>query len=136
MAGNTDWINIDDALDDSLELTGECANGHTDCLSNVTYVEPGIIPLQEYGVMDVNGQTIPDNELMSHALSNTVDPPQFSSDAHFTIRRSSAFINEYVHVDEHTSQHFDGGPSNANHLLGSFPVLFPYGMGGFEVDSG
>ncbi|KAH9033810.1 hypothetical protein EDB85DRAFT_1816708, partial [Lactarius pseudohatsudake] len=23
---------------------------------------------------------------------------------------------------------------NPNHLLGSFPCLFPYGLGGFEVD--
>ena len=27
----------------------------------------------------------------------------------------------------------DGGPSNPNHLLRSFPILFPYGAGGFEV---
>ena len=27
----------------------------------------------------------------------------------------------------------DSGPSNPNHLLGLFPVLFPYGKGGFEV---
>ncbi len=27
----------------------------------------------------------------------------------------------------------DGGPSNPNHLLGAFPVLFPFGIGGFET---
>ncbi len=27
----------------------------------------------------------------------------------------------------------DGGLSNPNHLLGAFPVLFPYGLGGFKT---
>jgi hypothetical protein len=49
------------------------------------------------------------------------------------IRRGSAFVNEYARVDPSTGQRNDGGPSDANHLLGSFPTLFPFGLGGFET---
>jgi hypothetical protein len=50
------------------------------------------------------------------------------------IRRGSAFVNEYARVDSLTGQRNDGGPGDPNHLLGTFPTLFPFGMGGFEVD--
>lgn len=67
---------------------------------------------------------------MAHALSNTASEENGNS---FYVRRGSAFINEYARVDPISKQRYDGGPSNANHLLGSFPTLFPYGLGGFEV---
>lgn len=51
----------------------------------------------------------------------------------FIIRRGSAFVNEYARKDPMTGERNDGGPSNPNHLLGSFPTLFPYGRGGFET---
>lgn len=31
-------------------------------------------------------------------------------------------------------RHYDGGVDDPNHLLAPFPVLFPYGLSGFEVD--
>ena len=43
-------------------------------------------------------------------------------------------MNEYARVDPVTGQRNDGGPGDANHLLGSFPTLFPYGLGGFEIE--
>ena len=43
-------------------------------------------------------------------------------------------MNEYVRVDPLTGQRNNGGPSDANHLLGSFPTLFPFGQGGFEIN--
>ncbi|KAF5321196.1 hypothetical protein D9619_001956 [Psilocybe cf. subviscida] len=97
-------------------------------------VEPRTMPtstflLQSLGVVDIEGDDISSVELMSHALSNSgmaVAPDDY------TIRRGSAFINEYARVDSE-GQRTDGGPSNANHLLGSFPTLFPYGEGGFET---
>ncbi|RDB23671.1 hypothetical protein Hypma_009541 [Hypsizygus marmoreus] len=93
--------------------------------------EPAVIPIMAHGVVDVAGDDVPDNDILAHAFNNTAsDIPKPES---FHIRRGSAFINEYARVDDATGQRTDGGPSNANHLLGSFPVLFPYGMGGFEV---
>jgi len=50
------------------------------------------------------------------------------------VRRGSVFVNEYGWADAATSMQNNGGPANPNHLLGAFPVLFPYGQGGFEVD--
>ncbi|RDB21373.1 hypothetical protein Hypma_011904 [Hypsizygus marmoreus] len=94
-------------------------------------IEPAIIPLQAHGVIDVSGDDVPDNDIMAHAFSNAVDDETRSEK--YKIRRGSAFINEYARVDETTGQRYDGGPSDANHLLGTFPVLFPYGVGGFEV---
>ncbi|RDB26251.1 hypothetical protein Hypma_006070 [Hypsizygus marmoreus] len=95
-------------------------------------INPGVIPLMAHGVVDVAGDDVPDNDILAHALSNVTsgDLPHTES---FHIRRGSAFVNEYARVDTTTGQCSDGGPSNANHLLGSFPTLFPYGFGGFEV---
>lgn len=80
--------------------------------------------------MDVEGLEISSAEIMAHALFNSAGS---TSPEDFAIKRGSAFINEYARKDE-TGQRFDGGPSNPNHLLGSFPTLFPYGQGGFEIE--
>lgn len=82
------------------------------------------------GVVDVDGCDITSTEIMAHALANSTIENQ-SGD--YTIRRGSAFVNEYARTDSATGLRNDGGPSNPNHLLGSFPTLFPYGKGGFET---
>lgn len=87
--------------------------------------------MQALGVVDVDGNDVPENELLAHALSNAANNGNRPDNFH--IRRSSAFVNEYARKDEATGQRSDGGPSNANHLLGTFPTLFPYGTGGLEV---
>ncbi|KAJ3568696.1 hypothetical protein NP233_g5549 [Leucocoprinus birnbaumii] len=92
--------------------------------------EPAVIPIHALGTIDVTGCTIPDAELMAHALANTAEG---HSGRDLQIRRGSAFVNEYARTDPITGERTDGGPSNPNHLLGSFPWLFPYGCGGFEV---
>jgi hypothetical protein len=92
-------------------------------------VLPAIIPLRSLGVVDVDGIAISDQELMAHALANTV---QQTMPEDFKIRHGSAFVNEYARTSE-DGQRNDGGPSNPNHLLGCFPTLFPYGQGGFEI---
>ncbi|TFK69980.1 hypothetical protein BDN72DRAFT_870513 [Pluteus cervinus] len=91
----------------------------------------GVIPIQSFGVVDVSGTSIPENDLMAHALANTANEQSIKE---FAIRRGSAFVNEYARLDPNTQLRTDGGPSNTNHLLGAFPVLFPYGQGGFEVE--
>ncbi|KAF8067607.1 hypothetical protein FPV67DRAFT_1449245 [Lyophyllum atratum] len=73
---------------------------------------------------------IPEEDIMAHALANTDDPPV----SDFVMRRSSTFVSEYPRIEKETGMRTDGGPSNANHLLGAFPTSFPYGLGGFEVD--
>lgn len=95
----------------------------------VNELEPAVFPLQALGVIDVGATDVPDSDLLAHALANTTNAPPKS----FQIRRGSAFVNEYARTDDETQQRTDGGPNNPNHLLGTFPVLFPYGMGGFEV---
>jgi len=89
-----------------------------------------VIPLQATGMIDISGSGVTDSDIMSHAFANASQEDEIPS---LLIQRSSAFINEYTHKDEITGLRSDGGPSNPNHLLGSFPVLFPYGAGGFEV---
>ncbi|KAJ7494790.1 hypothetical protein B0H11DRAFT_1910735 [Mycena galericulata] len=91
--------------------------------------EPGVFPLQAHGVLDVEGETVPDSDLLAHGLSN-VAARTVQKD--FLIRKGSAFVNEYPRLDEDGNR-FDGGPGNPNHMLGAFPVLFPYGEGGLEV---
>jgi hypothetical protein len=95
-----------------------------------TSTEPSVIPLSHLGVVDIDGVDVTDSELMAHALANCSEVRQ---EEDYMIRRGSAFVNEYARVDPLTSQRNDGGPSDANHLLGTFPTLFPYGQGGFET---
>jgi hypothetical protein len=89
------------------------------------------MPLSHLGVIDIDGLDVSETELMAHALANCHEPRQ---DEDFMIRRGSAFVNEYARVDPSTGQRNDGGPSDTNHLLGSFPTLFPFGQGGFEIE--
>jgi hypothetical protein len=49
------------------------------------------------------------------------------------VRRSGDFINEYPRISSNGMQ-TDGGYNNPNHLMGAFPDLWPYAMGGPEVD--
>ncbi|KAF7301990.1 ATP-dependent DNA helicase [Mycena indigotica] len=89
-----------------------------------------VFPLQTHGVIDVGGENIPDATLFAHAVENSI-PATFAQD--YGVRKGNAFVNEFARRDEN-EERFDGGPSNPNHLLGAFPMLFPYGRGGFEVD--
>ncbi|KAF8803392.1 hypothetical protein BYT27DRAFT_7214713 [Phlegmacium glaucopus] len=93
--------------------------------------EPAVLALLHLGVVDIDGVDVTETELMAHALANCA---QARREEDYMIRRGSAFVNEYARVDPSTGQQNDGGPSDANHLLGCFPTLFPYGQGGFEID--
>lgn len=99
------------------------------CLAIIELIEPSVMPLNSLGVVDIEGIGISDTELMAHALSNCVDRNPAND---FSVRRGSAFVNEYARLDAE-GQRTDGGPGTPNHLLGCFPTLFPYGLGGFEV---
>lgn len=98
---------------------------------HTTPTAPAVLALSPLGVVDIDGVDITDSELMAHALANC---SQLIQEEDYMIRRGSAFVNEYARVDPITGQRSDGGPSDANHLLGTFPTLFPYGQGGFEVE--
>ena len=41
-------------------------------MSHIETVDPCIIPLNTHGVVDVEGLTIPERELMAHALLNSI----------------------------------------------------------------
>ncbi|KAJ7692073.1 hypothetical protein B0H17DRAFT_1159660 [Mycena rosella] len=73
-------------------------------VDGVDVTKPAAFPLQLLGIVDAGGDNIPDSDIMAHALANS------------------------------GSSRFDGGPGDANHMLGAFPFLFPYGKGGIEVD--
>jgi hypothetical protein len=69
------------------------------------------------------------NEVFAHALCNVTSSEQEV----YAVRHGSDFVNEYGRRDSH-GRYFTGEIENPNHLLGAFPHLFPYGMGGFETD--
>ena len=96
-----------------------------------TPTDPAVLALSPLGVVDIDGVEVTDSELMAHALANC---SQLFQEEDYMIRRGSAFVNEYARVDPLTGQRNDGGPGDANHLLGTFPTLFPFGQGGFEID--
>ena len=92
---------------------------------------PAVLPLSHLVVVDIDAFQVTDLELMAHALANC---SQLIQDEDYLIRCGSIFVNEYARVDPSTRQRSAGGQSDANHLLGTFPTLFPYGEGGFEVE--
>ncbi|KAF7311960.1 ATP-dependent DNA helicase [Mycena indigotica] len=92
--------------------------------------DPEVIPLQTSGVLDTTGDEIPDHEMFQHAATNAAG---IIREREFFVRRSRAYVNEYGREDGQGNP-TDGGVENPNHLLGAFPTLFPYGMGGLEVD--
>ena len=97
---------------------------------HATQTEPDIVPLQSLEVVDIAGNGVEENEVLSHALANV----SLSDHAEgWAIKRSSDFVNKYPRRTADGSLSA-GTPDNPNHLLGSFPYLFPYGLGGFEVD--
>ena len=87
------------------------------------------IPLHVLGVVDIAANDVPENELLASALRNVT---RSDRDSGWAVKRSSDFVNEYPRVNEDGTR-YEGPTENPNHLLGSFPCLFPYGQGGFEV---
>lgn len=90
--------------------------------------DPKVFCLQALGVIDAEGNDLENSELMAHAMANTAT----SSHADFAVKRGSDHVNEYGRRDD-AGILTAGTSDDANHLLGAFPCLFPYGMGGFEV---
>ena len=91
---------------------------------------PETFPLHSLGVIDIAASDVPENELLVHALANV---SREDKDAGWAIKRSGDFMNEYPRkTDDGSLSH--GMFENPNHLLGSFPCLFPYGQGGYEVN--
>nr|GAT44847.1 predicted protein [Mycena chlorophos] len=110
--------------------SGSGTLGQQDFLLAHHDLEPMVFPLMAHGVVDVGGDNIPETTLFAHAVENSI-PETYAAD--YGIRKGRAFVSEYARTDENRER-FDGGPSDPNHLLGAFPILFPYGYGGFEVD--
>jgi hypothetical protein len=71
-----------------------------------------------------------DARTLAHALANL---SQHDRAEGWAVKRSSDFVNEYPRRNTEGALS-DGTSENPNHLLGTFPCLFPYGQGGFEVD--
>ena len=78
--------------------------------------EPAVLPLSHLGVVNIDAVEVTDTELMAHALANCSHPIR---EEDYMIRRGSAFVNEYARVDPMMGQRNDGGPGDANHLLGT-----------------
>jgi hypothetical protein len=88
------------------------------------------VPLHALGVVDVAANDVPDNELLANALRNVSRADRAGG---WAVKRSSDFVNEYARTDP-DGVRSEGSSANPNHLLGSFPCLFPYGLSGFEVN--
>ena len=80
------------------------------------------------GVIDVGATHVGDNEVLANAMANITS----SVDDEYAVRRGSSFVNEYPRTNE-SGQRTHGGTDNPNHLLGAYPMLWPYGMGGIET---
>ena len=92
--------------------------------------DPATIALQSLGVIDVAANDVQDNEILAYALHNETCSEKQEA---WAVRCGNEPVNEYA-CQGPDSVHTDGSGENPNHLLGSFPCLFPYRFGGFEVD--
>ena len=88
-----------------------------------------MIPLQSLGVVDAGATHVGETEIMAHALANASAIEM--QDAQL-IKRSSEFVNEYGRVNDN-DEFTTGGTENPNHMMGTFVILWPYGMGGIET---
>lgn len=50
----------------------------------------------------------------------------------YIVQHGGSFVNEYARTTA-SGDRYAGSAEDPNHLLGAFPCLFPYGLGGFEV---
>ncbi|KAF9524532.1 hypothetical protein CPB83DRAFT_605549 [Crepidotus variabilis] len=71
---------------------------------------------------------------MAHAFKNTADAELIDGGEDYAVKRGNIFVNEYGRKEAGTGRLTQGTAEDANHLLGCFPTLFPYGEGGFETD--
>lgn len=86
--------------------------------------------MQSLGVVNVARTEVNKNEILAHALANM---SQQECAEGWVIKWSSDFVNEYPWRTADGTLSV-GTPDDPNHLLGTFLYLFPYGLGGFEVD--
>lgn len=94
------------------------------------FADAEAVPLRSLGVVDITASDVQENELLSHALKNVSHVDKTEG---WAVKRSSDFVNEYPRFND-SGVCCEGSGENPNHLLGSFPCLFPYGLGGFEVE--
>jgi hypothetical protein len=80
-------------------------------------------------VVDAGATYVGEHEILAHALVNASSSELNQAQL---IRRSSTFVNEYGRRDDNDDL-FDGGPDNPNHMMGTFVMLWPYGVGGIET---
>lgn len=91
--------------------------------------------MQASGVVDLEGNRIPHSELISHALLNVNTRSMAANvgdNAEKFIVRAGGYVNEYPRRNEEGAVS-PGTSEDPNHLMGCFPLLFPYGCGGFET---
>lgn len=91
-----------------------------------------VIPVQAHGMVDLEASDVSDAALMAAALRHTSE--SLARYERLNVKHGSEFINEYPRTLDNSKIQTTGTVENPNHLLGAFPVLFPYGFGGFEVD--
>lgn len=94
--------------------------------------EPEIIPIQSHGMLDTDTAGLSDSQLLAAALRNTGS--QLEEYERLVVKHGSKPVNEYPRIHSDTHLRYNGPEESPNHLLGAFPVLFPYGRGGFEVE--
>jgi hypothetical protein len=93
-----------------------------------------VIPMQELGVMDVEGGDVSSESLVEKAFQNIAEDYQdpVMEEKGYVVWRGGECVNEYARHDEQGC-FTDGADDYPNHLLGAYPYLFPYGEGGLRL---
>ncbi|KAG2107121.1 hypothetical protein BD769DRAFT_1393042 [Suillus cothurnatus] len=113
----------DETLDD-----GDDAKEHSEKPITYSANDSKVFCLQAHGIIDAEANDLQSSELIAHTMANTATNTQVD----FAVKRGSTHVNKYGRRDQDRNL-IVGMSEDANHLLGTFPCLFPYSMGGFEV---
>ena len=82
-----------------------------------------VIPIHVLGITDTDLTRVSTSELMSYTLANLFDTSQ---EGGYAIRHSMSAINDFGENANLTGA--------LNPLAATFPILFPYGIGGIEAE--
>ncbi|KAG2107118.1 hypothetical protein BD769DRAFT_1675703 [Suillus cothurnatus] len=100
--------------DSNIDATFETFDSPTDAtdISEDVLSNPSVVPMQAHGVIDAEGSELSNQDILANTLANT----SRTHDKNYAVQHGGKFINEYARVNTR-----------------AFPCLFPYGLGGFEV---
>lgn len=91
---------------------------------------PDVVPLQYLGVCNTDLSKASTHELMMYALANLQDEGQEGA---YAVRHAARPTSDFGRAPKTATAEVKAAREEGNPMPAAFPVLFPYGEGGFEA---